>query len=1493
MGVLERSCFAAILLAVVIIALLQASHIASAPQHKLMFQDSNSDTTTVSTTTSTTSSSSTTVPETAYANFYESGLEAGYVWGVVYNGVTEEAVSPSNIIFQVVPGGYNFSAYAQPQNGLVFTAMPSNGYVVAGNSTAITFNSTEASSTSTTTVTTSATSTATSTTTQSTVTTTIQLKIYTVFTEGGLPINAPWEATYNSVPVNVIAPGSIVFTSLPGNYPFDILPVVVGNYVYEPHPANGILAAGSSLNVTYFAQAATTTTSTTSSTSTTIPEGQNLATNSPYGPLVGGLSESGELLIGSQFSLPQLQNMTPLNGSQYRNVLGLLEGNITNASVQNVVFNVTYGSFYSKGNLVGAGSRFNYVAYSGSNSILHYRVAVVKATPSLTLSVAGVKISGSGATDVVDVPVLDGRKTYNVSITLNGSVPHNNLEFGYNVTVGGRVFNGYSANVTDGNVGRTLRINGLPAGKDALVTFDSPGNANYSPVDPSAKVVPINITDYVPITITNNAVAATPKPFQQMLVVNSITYQAYESSNMSNIEFFYTNGTLVPSWFEGNQLNELQANSLNTVSNDVFWLNLWNGINPSSANAVTVFMGFAPTSINLLDNVVTGAAPQLQCPYGCPETSYGQYDNGNSVFLEYWNFSNGLPAGWSSSASLTDPGNGIRITRATVAVNSPLVNPGNIVEANFYITTNGMTYRPGAFYFGKSGSGAATTTWALSETGGDVANAVYIAFNGMHILMGTAVKTVTHNVSYGGAIMTPVSTTYGLSTQYLPASNAIYAVNDLIVSSNTPAANTPASQQYYIEFISQATDGAAYGLNWTRVRAYPPNGIMPSVTFNSLPPNPGHPTVTITPDNPIITPGGNVLLTASATGGSGSYTWQWYTSPTYACNSLSILSGQTSATYLAAPAIPTYYCAVANSLVSGVYLLGNASSFVSTPIIPPNIIYWVPITLTNNQNVGTGTGFQEMVAVNSLEYQQYETNTLTNIEFAYTNGTLIDSWLDGNLVNEQSSNDLYTSGNTVYWLRMNTGLGIGDLSSQVILMGFAVNSVTLMNGTTTGEAPQLSCSNPTNTISGCGSDQYAEYDNGNTVFSFYDDFRGAALNTSKWSGTVGGTGASETVDNGLKLTAETADSAGIVSLNAYTAWPYWFAGLITTPKTLQGSTKTAGFEESTSVTFAAGGKGYESGYMVGSNGLAGSANVVPIQISSSGTAALGTKILSNGNFPQVLGIGWNATASQNQHYDYFANSVTTLSTIPINAMYFSVVLAATTPTSSTNSFTVQWVNARTYPPLGIMPGATPGTLEGVINFTESGLPAGATWNVIYNGITLNAIAPNSIVFADPPGSYSYTIANVFSAGNYIPNPSSGTSAAPNTVLVSFTNTNACQISLSTSSILFGDIIASETYSTTQVVTDVNNGGVPAYLWVYGGDWISGDNNFGVGNTLWDVTSDDSYAGNALTLVTSNTFVLIPANTGSGGSNSIYFGLGIPTGQVAGTYTQNIVLTNVC
>ncbi len=158
----------------------------------------------------------------------------------------------------------------------------------------------------------------------------------------------------------------------------------------------------------------------------------------------------------------------------------------------------------------------------------------------------------------------------------------------------------------------------------------------------------------------------------------------------------------------------------------------------------------------------------------------------------------------------------------------------------------------------------------------------------------------------------------------------------------------------------------------------------------------------------------------------------------------------------------------------------------------------VYISINNNQSVTIPVNYNEMIVVNSSEYSIYENSNLSNVYFTYTNGTMINSWL-------QSGNS-FNDNNTTYWLKLKYSISAD--SAITIEMNFLPLGQNAFNGVTTGEAPQLS-------------KMYGQFDNGQNVFRFYDNFAGTTLNNSKWiaNGIAGNcVFGNATVNNSLHIT---------------------------------------------------------------------------------------------------------------------------------------------------------------------------------------------------------------------------------------------------------------------------------------------------------------------------------------------------------------------------------------
>ena len=580
----------------------------------------------------------------------------------------------------------------------------------------------------------------------------------------------------------------------------------------------------------------------------------------------------------SNYSL--LNNLTAINASQVASVISNLSAARINSIEQNL--SLPYGSLQQNGSYVRAGRRLNYLIYDGARNLTYYNVSVKKAVPNLAIIADGVSYSSTSAPLIIHYPVINGKTTYSVSSVLNASLlPNNTAQFSYTI-------NGNQIAINGSSVNRTININNIPTTQNTTITFDTNGNQNYTAVDPSVTFVPTNIVNYIPVTLTNPRAVAYPANAQINVTVNAGNYQKYEVANLINAEWFYLNGTVIPSWLQGNTQNQGQ-NSLSASNTVEYWLLISGSNNFLSASAVnTVYLGWAGTTITtvntLMTGVVTGEAPEL-----APNPNhYGALDNGANVFILYQNFKGtSIPAGWTNLGTLTID-NGIGITGAATITNTLKIPTGNIIEANFHVTQLGAAATAltadGGLFFGAGTTGGNVLSRRFDTfstvTANEVDNAIYVPLISGAFSYSSSLG-VNHNftVTYGTA---PFNSVIGVAINTIGV-NTIAFLNGTAVS-NT-ATDVPAATTLHIEFFGNATATAPrYYFNWTRVRHYPPNSIMVSATFPSAPTvngllligNPNPPEIT----NTVIDVGQYAVINTIVSNGVAPYLGAWfYTAP--------------------------------------------------------------------------------------------------------------------------------------------------------------------------------------------------------------------------------------------------------------------------------------------------------------------------------------------------------------------------------------------------------------------------------------------------------------------------------------------------------------------------------------------------------------------------------------------------------------------------------------
>ena len=319
----------------------------------------------------------------------------------------------------------------------------------------------------------------------------------------------------------------------------------------------------------------------------------------------------------------------------------------------------------------------------------------------------------------------------------------------------------------------------------------------------------LNALYQVPIILVNNQNVSTPNPFQQMIQLNESNYKSYMIYNGSfaNFEFVYGNGTVIPTWIESNNSGKL-----------IIWLKI-NSILALSSK--TIYLDIFPLNDNLLNATGKngiGEAPQLS-------PTYGEYDDGASVFNNYWNFAGTVISSvWTrvlpSGATITQ-NNGI-----TFSTSSSVGYVGLIL-------TNGVPSPQILEGYVTSWSGVAG---GLAEQNGNAGNGPMYIFNGWTGgYEGYSPSTSEGMIAGFSSLSTAFAFTSGIEgLAWAGDSQQVWYNNYKTYTTNSNGAgNLPSTinLSFGIYYDSPST---SITFQWLRTRAYSPNGMMPTVIFGSL-----------------------------------------------------------------------------------------------------------------------------------------------------------------------------------------------------------------------------------------------------------------------------------------------------------------------------------------------------------------------------------------------------------------------------------------------------------------------------------------------------------------------------------------------------------------------------------------------------------------------------------------------------------------------------------
>lgn len=484
-------------------------------------------------------------------------------------------------------------------------------------------------------------------------------------------------------------------------------------------------------------------------------------------------------------------------------------------------------------------------------------------------------------------------------------------------------------------------------------------NLGHDPMAPVAGVRASTGPTVIAFTIHNTQSTGTGT-YDQLVVVDSNTYNSLLATNLSNEAWQYPNSTFIDSWIE--------SNASKTATATYTWLRLFNI--PATSSQTVDLLIYSPTStFELSPNGPSGEAPQLSRAAG---GSYAQWDDGNLVFPDYTNFS-----GSSLNTNL------LKVTQTapdTYTINNGLTigayyPGGGKVSVDFIAASAPQTYASETY-----GNISAQSSQGCGGPGGGPTWQAANSGTGLLISIGsisastTAVGMNSYNGANGcGTQMFTVGNQKQIVGLWYNSSSSLWTsrVNYtglVTLSSNTPSFSTS------VYTAVQAQYGSYSNFTWFRQRTLPPNGVMPTATAPMVP---GAPT------NVVVTAVSTVSLHATWTNPSGTLVGNNVSVYAHDCSTLitgpTAIATATSTNILSLSAGTSYCIRISASNASGAGPLSTGTrasinaTLPSTPTSPT-----VTVASTTSLTVSwTNPAGQNLTGDYILEFSGASCGTLT------------------------------------------------------------------------------------------------------------------------------------------------------------------------------------------------------------------------------------------------------------------------------------------------------------------------------------------------------------------------------------------------------------------------------------------------------------------------------------------------------------------------------------
>ena len=303
--------------------------------------------------------------------------------------------------------------------------------------------------------------------------------------------------------------------------------------------------------------------------------------------------------------------------------------------------------------------------------------------------------------------------------------------------------------------------------------------------------------------------------FQQMIHLNRTVFP-FINKAFSNIAFFYNNGTPIYAWLES------------VISNNA---TLWLKLNGSINRTINIKV-YGPTANEMSSKGYYGEAPQLSA-------TYGEYDNGANVFIQYggksWSdftFSNGTWDTTNGYLEQTDTLSSANNGAVAVIENTSYPNNGEyIIEQAFSYSVNADA-RVGivAVLTPEAGGGPGYRFMGMNSGNG----AGFLSF------LNDGVAWVSSG-SYQGSVGTPyfmsITNAGGIwSGQLRSGYSSTGSLLTSMPATSYTVANGGGKTSGYVGISAsyQGTSDNPIAVQWFRLRAYPPNGVMPFQSYGNI-----------------------------------------------------------------------------------------------------------------------------------------------------------------------------------------------------------------------------------------------------------------------------------------------------------------------------------------------------------------------------------------------------------------------------------------------------------------------------------------------------------------------------------------------------------------------------------------------------------------------------------------------------------------------------------